>query len=394
MSRLENENRYNYYLLGLVFLLLCAGLVMVYSASHPVALKRYDDSSLFFRNHFYRVFFGIGIMILTALIPYKFWLRYAKLGLLVGIILLILVLFIGTSKEGAATRWLRLFGMRFQPVDFVRLALILYLTDAMVRKHDYLDHWKEGFLPQIIVLGIVELLLMKQPDMGSVVILCVLACVIFLTAGVRVKYLCLVGAVILPALLLKQPYQINRVTAFINSVFNGHPLVYQIDQSFISLGNGGFWGVGLDNSTQKLAYLPAPFTDFIFAIVGEEFGFLGAMIILTLFLLLVIEGYRIAHRCQDEAGMILATGITTSIALYAFLNAGVVCNLFPTKGLPMPFISYGGSFMISTLAGIGLLLNISQYNAFRLAGGDRPRNLFTQPQIDFNEEFLDHTEAN
>jgi len=151
-----------------------------------------------------------------------------------------------------------------------------------------------------------------------------------------------------------------------------------------SLGNGGIFGRGLDNSTQKLEFLPEPFTDFIFAIVGEEFGFLGTMILLTLFLLIVLEGYRIAHNCRDEAGAILATGITTSLALYAFLNAGVVCNLFPTKGLPMPFISYGGSFMLTSLAGIGILLNISQHNEFRLS--DQKRKVYAPNRSEKNRK--------
>lgn len=373
MKRLIEENRYNYFLFGVVILLLCFGLIMVYSASHHVALKKYEDGSLFFRKHFYRVLAGLIVLVLTALIPYKMWLRSAKLWLLLGIGFLVAVLVIGES-HGAARRWIRIYGFQFQPVDFVRLAIIFYLTDAMVRKQEYLDDWKVGILPQFIVLGLVSVLLLKQPDMGSVVILFIISTVIFLTAGVpflHIGIIPMLGAVVAP-IFLKQ-YQWIRIKNYLDSLFHGLPLSYQVQQSLISLGNGGLIGQGLDNSTQKLEFLPEPFTDFIFAIVGEEFGFLGVLILLTLFLLMVMEGYRIAYKCQDEGGAILATGITTSLALYAFLNAGVVCNLFPTKGLPMPFISYGGSFMIASLAGIGILLNISQHNEFRLARKKRRR---------------------
>ncbi|HDL18057.1 MAG TPA: cell division protein FtsW [Bacteroidetes bacterium] len=374
IKRNFEENRYNYFLFGIVILLLCIGLVMVYSASHHVALKKYEDGSLFFRKHFYRVLAGLIVMAITALIPYKMWLSTAKFWLLLGIGLLAAVLIFGES-HGTATRWIKIYGFQFQPVDFVRLAIIFYLTDAMVRKQEYLDDWKVGILPQFIVLGLVSVLLLKQPDMGSVVILFTIGTVIFLTAGVpflHIGTILTLGVVAAP-FFLKQ-YQWIRIKNYFDSIFHDLPLSYQVQQSLISLGNGGLIGQGLDNSTQKLEFLPEPFTDFIFAIVGEEFGFLGALILLTLFLLIVMEGYRIAYKCRDEGGAILATGITTSLALYAFLNAGVVCNLFPTKGLPMPLISYGGSFMISSLAGIGILLNISQHNEFRLAGKKRRRS--------------------
>ncbi len=355
-----NENRYNYLLLGVVILLLCIGLIMVYSASHHVALKKYQNGSLFFKNHFYRVLAGLIIMIFFAFMPYKFWLKTSKLWILLGIGVLIAVLFWGESN-GSANRWFKIFGVQFQPVDFVRLVLIFYLTDAMVRNQDFLRYWKEGLLPQLIVLGIVALLLLQQPDMGSVVILSIISFVIFLSAGIRFLHLGLMSIAVLPVFIFFKPYHLERIKSYINSVFYDQPLTYHVKQSLISLGNGGIFGKGLDNSTQKLEFLPEPFTDFIFAIVGEEFGFLGTVILLSLFLIIILEGYRIAHRCQEKSGAILAIGITTSLGLYAFLNAGVVCNLVPTKGLPMPFISYGGSFMITSLMGIGVLLNISQY---------------------------------
>jgi len=375
MTKIIDENKYNYLILGVVVLLLCVGLVMVYSASHHVALKRYEDGSLFFRHHFYRVLAGLIVLIFAALIPYKFWLKTSKIWIVLGIGLLVAVLFLGEGEN--ANRWLRIYTFRFQPVDFVRLALILYLTNAMVKKQEFLHLWKEGLLPQIIVLGVIGLLLFRQPDMGSAIILFLISFVIFVTAGVRFHHIFLLPIVAVPILVLFKPYQLQRIQAYIDGVLYDKELPYQTTQSLISLGNGGIFGTGLDNSTQKFEFLPEPFTDFIFAIIGEEFGFLGTIILLSLFLLIILEGYRIAYKCRDEAGAILATGITTGLALYAFVNAGVVCNIFPTKGLPMPFISYGGSFMITSLAGIGILLNISQHNEFQLAGRRRrPPEIF------------------
>lgn len=358
------ENRYDYYLFAVVFLLLCIGLIMVYSASHHIAAKKVGDESIFFRLHFYKVLAGLVLLISCAVIPYKFWLKSARVWLLIGIGLLVAVLVFGIQERNAQ-RWIQIYSFRIQPVDFVRLALIFYLCDAMIRKQDYLRNWKEGLLPQLFIIGVIAFLLINQPDMGSVVILLAISVVIFITAGVNLLHLGLVGLLAVPVLLLKQNYHIVRVKNFLNSIFSDE-LSYQVNQSLISLGNGGIFGKGLDNSTQKLQFLPEPFTDFIFAIIGEEFGFLGTTVVLFLFLLLVLEGIRIARRCQDEAGTLLAVAITTSIGIYAFVNAAVVSNLLPTKGLPMPFISYGGSFMITSLAGVGILLNISQHNEVSL----------------------------
>jgi len=360
----SEENRYSYFLLTLVILLLCFGLIMVYSASHHIAMQEHNgDGAFYFKKHFVRVAIGMLALLLGALIPYRVWLRLSKPILLVSIGLLVAVLFAGVTI-GHARRWLPIGGFQFQPVDFARLGLMIYLSDALVRKQDFLDDWKVGLLPQLLVVGVMSLLVISQPDMGSTIILILIAGILFVTGGVRFRHLALVGALALPLPLFLRPYHMQRVQAYIDTVLHGLPMTYQVKQSMISLGHGGFFGVGLDNSVQKLRFLPEPYTDFIFAIVGEEFGFLGAVAIMTLFLLLVIEGFRIARRCPDPAGALLATGITSSIALYAFINAGVVVNLLPTKGLPMPFISYGGSFMIATLAGVGILLNISQYREF------------------------------
>ena len=364
MAPHAEENRYSYFLLTLVILLVCFGLIMVYSASHHIAMQEHNgDGAFYFKKHFIRVTAGMVALLIGALVPYRFWLRLSKVILLLSIGLLVAVL-VGGVAVGHAQRWLPIGGFRFQPVDFARLGLIIYLSDALVRKQDYLDDWKVGLLPQLLVVGLMSALVLRQPDMGSTVMLILIAGILFITGGVRLRHLALVGVLALPLSLFLKPYHMQRIQTYVNTVFHGMPMSYQVKQSMISLGHGGILGVGLDNSVQKLRFLPEPYTDFIFAIIGEEFGFLGSVAVLTLFLLLVIEGFRIARRCREPGGALLATGITASIALYAFINAGVVVDLLPTKGLPMPFISYGGSFMISTLAGVGILLNISQHREF------------------------------
>jgi cell division protein FtsW len=359
MRRLDTY-RYDYFLLVVVILLVCIGLVMVYSASHHIAMKKHnEDGAYYFKKHFIRVIIGLVLMVLGALIPYRFWLRLSKPMILVGIALLVAVLLHGVTIRNA-TRWYKLGGFLFQPVDFVRLALIFYLTDAIVRKRDYLEDFKIGVLPQLVVVGTIAILLLKQPDMGSAVILVAISLVLLISGGMPLRHVGWLSLGVLPLGLLVRSYHLERLRDYIQSI-RGVEIPYQVKQALISLGNGGIFGVGLDNSIQKLEYLPDPFTDFILAIVGEEFGFVGSVVVLTLFLLLVVEGYRIARRCDDMGGFLLAVGITTSLALYAFVNAGVVCNLLPTKGLPLPFISYGGSFMMSNLFAIGVLLNISQH---------------------------------
>ncbi len=360
----EESKKYLYFLI-LVLALVCVGLVMVYSASHPIAAQKFKDPSHFLKNHFIRLALGSLLFALGAAVPYRRWARWGRLGILVSFVLLALVLIPGPQRStiNHATRWLRFGSFRFQPVDFVRLFVIFYLADALTRKEELLSNFKEGVLPQVLVLGVIAGMLFLQPDLGSMLMLLTVAAVLLITGGVPLKFFAPILAVAPLGFIFIHDYQRLRILRYFESVFHGEPVSYQVGQSLVGLGKGGFWGVGLDNSIQKLHFLPEPFSDFIFAILGEEFGFLGTFLVLTAFLAVVFFGYRTAQRARSKEGLLIAVGITSTIALYAFVNVGVVTSLLPTKGLPMPFISYGGTFQVTVLWGIGILYNIMREGA-------------------------------
>ncbi len=360
----EDSKKY-LYLGALTFALICVGLVMVYSASHPIAAQKYGNSSFFLLRHFIRLIIGFVLMAIGMAVPYQKWAKLGRPLILISFSLLLVVLIPSPYRLtiNHAHRWLRIGGLQFQPVDFVRLFVIFYLADVLTRKETLLGQFKEGFLPQLIVLGIVLGMILLQPDLGSALILAIIIGILFVTGGIPLKFLAPFVGIVPLGFLLMHDYQRLRIIKFLNSVIHGQPVSYQVAQSLVGLGKGGFWGVGLDNSTQKLHFLPEPFSDFIVSILGEEFGFLGIFLVLTAVLIVIILGYRIAQRASTKEGMLMAVGITSTIALYTFVNAGVVTSLLPTKGLPMPFISYGGSFQISILWGVGILVNIMKQSS-------------------------------
>jgi len=360
----EDSKKY-LYLGALTFALICVGLVMVYSASQPIASQKYGNSSFFLLRHFIRLIIGFVLMAIGMAVPYQSWAKFGRFLILLSFVLLLLVLIPSPYRLtiNHAHRWLRIGGLQFQPVDFVRLFVIFYLADVLSRKEALLGRFKEGLLPQLIVLGIILGMILLQPDLGSTLILAIIIGILFITGGIPLKFLAPFAGIVPLGFLLIHDYQRLRIIKFLNSVIHGEPVSYQVAQSLVGLGKGGFLGVGLDNSTQKLHFLPEPFSDFIISILGEEFGFLGIFLVLTAVLIVIIMGYRIAQRASTKEGMLMAVGITSTIALYTFVNAGVATSLLPTKGLPMPFISYGGSFQISILWGIGILVNIMKQSS-------------------------------
>ncbi len=357
---MQDDHKKYLYFVAITFALICVGLVMVYSASHPIASQKYGNSRFFLLRHFIRLVIGFVLMAVGVAVPFQKWAKLGRPFILVSFVLLLFVLIPSPYRVtiNHAHRWLRIGGLQFQPVDFVRLFVIFYLADVLTRKEALLGQFKEGLLPQLIVLGIILGMIMMQPDLGSALILTILIGILFITGGIPFKFLAPSVGIIPVAFLLMHDYQRLRFIKFFNSVIHGEPVSYQVAQSLVGLGKGGFLGVGLDNSTQKLHFLPEPFSDFIISILGEEFGFFGIFLVLTAILIVIFMGYRIAQKTTSKEGMLIAVGITSTIALYTFVNAGVVTSLLPTKGLPMPFISYGGSFQISILWGIGILVNI------------------------------------
>ena len=346
--------------------LLAIGMVMIYSASSELARARYDDSSLFLRKQAIRAAIGLVLMVLCSRVDTRFWAKYSRAFMLGALGLLILVLFFGT---GPATRWLTLpLGLNFQPSEVARVALVLYLADVLVRKEDALLEFRRGLLPRLIVVGLVLILIAAQPDLGTAIAIGCIALAMLCVGGVHpMQLLCVlvVGGMGVLVSLYKSPYQMSRLTSFFDYYGNQSGLLsgnYQVNQSLIGMGNGGLVGVGLGNSIQKSQYLPELHTDFVFAIIGEELGFLGTLGVCAMFIWFAFLGLRIAYGASTHHGFLLASGVTAMVSIYAIINIGVVVGILPTTGLPLPFLSYGGSSLILNLIGVGILLGVARQN--------------------------------
>ena len=354
------------HLLLVCLLLIGLGLVMIYSASSELARVRYDDSSFFLKRQLARAVLGLFVMFVVSRVPLDWFARFSRFIMLWAIFLLVLVLFIGA---GPADRWLylpnSLASFAFQPSEFAKLALVIYLADVLVRKEEDLREFKRGLLPRLVVVGLVLTLIAAQPDLGTAIAIGCIALVLLWVGGVEPGQLgavLLVGTIGIVVSLLTSPYQLARLTNFLEG--NGEDAGnYQITQSLIGMGNGQVFGVGLGNSMQKLQYLPEPHTDFVFAFVGEEMGLVGTISVVGLFVAFAVLGLKIARNSVSSHGFLLATGMTSMISIYAMLNMGVVTGLLPTTGLPLPFLSYGGSSLLLNMAGVGILLCVARHAA-------------------------------
>ena len=344
--------------------LLGLGIVMVYSASAILATDRFRDPYFFLRRQLFWAILGFGVLWSVMTIDYRRWRPLVLPILVAAFVLLVLVLVppFGQSINGTR-RWLRWGPVSLQPTELAKLALVLYLADFLARRQAVIGSFFRGVLPPLVVTGGVAGLVLLQPDLGSsVALVAVVLCMIFL-AGARFGHMALIGAAAVPIAVLAvtgASYRLRRIFAFLDPWADPRGAGFQIIQSYLALGGGGILGRGLGESRQKLFYLPEPHTDFIFAIVGEELGLVGAAATVCLFGLLLWRGIRIGLRVADPFGAFVAFGVTAMLTTQGLVNLGVVVGLLPTKGLPLPFVSFGGSSLLVAMAGIGLLLNISQ----------------------------------
>ncbi len=350
-------------LLLLAVTLTCLGVVMVFSSSSIMAGEKYGDQFLFLKKQAEFALIGMALMTLTMYIDYKFWRKMAIPLLLVGIGLLALLFVPGMGvKAGGAARWLRLPGVTVQPAEFVKLGLVLYLASSMTRKKERIRSFTFGFLPYVLVLGVILGLLLKQPDLGSAMIIAGVAMMMLVLAGVRWSYVLPAILAALPAiyfLIMNVDYRRRRILAFLDPWEDPYDTGFQIIQSLIAFGSGGALGRGLGVGEQKLFYLPEAHTDFIFSVIGEELGMVGVLVVAALFLILVLRGLRVAWYAEDPFARYLAFGLSLLLGFEAFANMGVCLGLLPTKGLALPFISYGGTSLVASLVAVGILLNIS-----------------------------------
>lgn len=354
---------YDLIIVLMVVALTCFGVVMVYSASSIMATKKFHDGFYFLKRQGLFALIGFAAMAVAMKIDYNFWRKAAVPILLVCLGLLVLVLIPGIGgSAGGSSRWIRLPGFSLQPSEMAKLAFIMYMAYSLEKKQDKVKSFSTGFVPYMVVLAVMLLLLLKQPDLGSSLTLGAVAMAMLFVAGTRLMYIVSMILMALPFLyyaVMHVDYRRRRIMAFLNPWEDPTNTGFQIIQSWIAVGTGGIFGLGLGEGKQKLFFLPEAHTDFIFSVVGEELGFVGVIVIAAMFFLLVQRGIRVALYAEDNFGRSLAFGITTLIGLEAFVNIAVVTGLFPTKGLALPFVSYGGSSLIITLFAVGILLNIS-----------------------------------
>ncbi len=350
--------------LSIIFLMLW-GMVMVFSASSMMANSRFGSLTFFFQRQLLWGFLSFVLMIAFSMIDYKKY-RLNQLplfGILVTILLLVGLFVLGVRVNGAR-RWYHLYILNFQPSELAKLTLILYFAYYLSSPERNIKDLKKGFLPLMAVLALVLLPVVLQPDLSTSLMLALIAGSMLLVSQAKLRHLAIPALLTIPGVLflLNRPgYQLRRVTEWLAGLHNPVNAGYQIKQSLIGLGQGGWFGLGLAQSKQKFFFLPDSHTDFIFSILGEEFGFLGTTVVLIVFLFILYRGMYIARKAPDSFGKFLAIGITLDVVLYAYINAGVVSMLFPATGLPMPFISYGGSHLLFLGVAMGILLNISRH---------------------------------
>jgi cell division protein FtsW len=351
------------FLLTGIALILAFGIVMATSASYIIAAGKFGDGFYYAKKQGMAMVMGLSVMYVFSLVNPGFWKLavYPLLG--IGILLLGLVFVPGIGVEmGGAYRWLRLpFGFYFQPSEFIKFALINFFAWSLAKKGDSIRDFAVGFLPHILVMGLVVLLILIQPDFGSAVIITIVGFLMLFVAGVRLQHLLGCFILCLPFLYqfaISSQYRLSRLKIFLDPWTDPLNSGFQIIQSLVAFGCGGLWGVGIGKGIQKLYYLPQPHTDFIFAVVGEELGLVGVISFILIFYLLICRGLVVAIRSHDEFRRYLAFGITSLIGLQAMVNMAMTMGMLPTKGLPLPLVSSGGTSLIMNLAGLGVLMAI------------------------------------
>ncbi len=362
----NDNNKADYGFLTIITLLVGFGLVMVFSSSLYLTN---NDPLFFLRNQAIRIGVGVIFFVIGLKVPYKFWSKIGGILIVVAMIILTIVLFAGRTA-GGATRWIKFLTFSLQPSEFVKIALLIYLSAFFAKREDMERDFKHYTLPPLIISILVLLLIVLQPNLGTATVLAMLMMFVMFIAAVRVRYLLLLAALGIGAFILFVnifPHAHARVAGFLG---NGH---YQVEQARIALGSGGFWGTGLGGGRQKFLFLPQPHTDFIFAVIGEELGFLGIAGLTILFCLFLYKGLAHARNNENAFARYLGSALVAMIFLYFVIHAGVSMGILPTTGLPLPFISFGGSALTSNLLGVGILLNISRSKENSYASDARMR---------------------
>ncbi|MFH1353885.1 MAG: putative lipid II flippase FtsW [bacterium] len=361
-----HKHKADHFLLLIVVGLTSFGFVMVSSASSVVAERFHEDANFFVQHQIlYGGTVGLALFLLGFLLPYRYWRALALPALLLALGLLVLVFVPGLQVAyGGAARWIGLGPITIQPTEIVKLAFILYLAALLEKKGEDIGDFRKSVVPFLIITAVISVLIILQPDIGTLFTTAAIASAMVFTAGFRLRHLFLIGlgGLSLFAVLLNTArYRLERIMVYLHPELDPQGIGYQINQALLAVGTGGIWGLGLGRSRQKYYYLPEPAGDSIFAIIAEELGFARSVLLLLAFVVIGWRGFLIARRAPDVFGRLLACGITSWILIQAFINMGSILGVMPLTGIPLPFISYGGTALATILFASGVLLNISKY---------------------------------
>ncbi len=356
----------DFILLVSIYLLLGVGLSMLYSASINISRVLYHDQYFIFRKQLVGSIIGTILILATVNIDYHYYKKFSRVLILISLILLIIVLFPQFGRKVSGSRsWIKIKFINFQPSEFAKLSLILYLGTMFSKKRFKAESFFEGYLPPLIITTIIFFLILLQPDFGSGFLLLGIAGVLFFISGINIKYLLATFFAILPfayLLIFKVGYRRMRILAFLNPWSDPANKGYHIIQSIKSFKLGGLAGVGLGKGIQKLYYLPQPHTDFIYSVIGEETGLLGASLFLLFFIIVIYRGVKITLNMPDKFGFFVGAGIVVMWGIQVFINIAVTMGLLPVTGLPLPFVSAGGSSLLVNMASVGIMLNMSRFS--------------------------------
>jgi cell division protein FtsW len=352
--------------------LLLLGLVIVMSASSTYSEFKFDSVYHLFNSHLFKVIFGFGLMVLFSFVPYEIYKEYSKPAIIFITVILLLTLFVAPSVKGAGRR-ISLGLFTFQPADAAKLILIIHLAALIELKKRFITDFKGGFVYLFTWVIVICGLILIQPNMSNAFLLAFISIVLLYVGGAKIRHIlgssfgCLFAGGTAAMIF---SHSRERIFSFVNSLINGGDLNLQVKQALLGLGSGGIFGVGIGHGKQSNLFLPEAYGDFIFAVMGEELGFIGAVVVILGFFVLFFVGFKIAKRAKDKFGQLLAFGISFSIILYAFINVAVSTGLLPTTGLPLPFISYGGTSMSFLCISVGILINVAISNS-----ADRKSNI-------------------
>ncbi len=348
-----------------VFVLMLLGLIIVMSASSTYSEFKFDSLFHLFNSHLFKVLLGFIMMIVFSFVPYDLYKTLSKPMIIAITLILFITLFVAPDLKGAH-RWIGFGGFSFQPADAAKLLLIIHLSSKLEDKGDDIKDYKNGFLYLFFWVLIISALVLIQPNVSNGVLLIFVSLMLLFVGGAKISHVagtafaCLIAGA---AAALIMPHSRDRIMAFLNAQEHGGMINIQVKQALLGLGSGGVFGVGMGHSLQSNLFLPEAYGDFIFAILGEELGFIGSVIVLLGYLVLFVSGIIVAKKAKDKFGQLLAFGITFSIIVYAFINVSVATGLVPTTGLPLPFISYGGTSLLFLCVSIGILVNIAIANS-------------------------------